>query len=60
MHDQEITLELVAMAQNITSRLFPDFYAGLKRHGWNMNTTQFGSDEWRLDWENQDEDMKVV
>eukprot|EP00795_Rhopilema_esculentum_P015616 gene15616-6898_t len=60
VHDPEISWELVAMAQNITSRLFPDFYSGLKRHGWNMNTTQFGSDEWRLDWENQDEDIKVV
>ena len=52
--------ELVAMAHNVTSRLFPLFYELLKENGWNMNITQFGADEWRLEWQNEAMNMKFL
>ena len=58
--DPNLTWELVAMASNVTARLFPLFYELLMHSGWNMNTTQFGADEWRLDWQNESIGVKLL
>eukprot|EP00112_Aurelia_sp_Birch-Aquarium-sp1_P023114 Seg676.3 transcript_id=Seg676.3/GoldUCD/mRNA.D3Y31 product="RUS1 family protein C16orf58-like" protein_id=Seg676.3/GoldUCD/D3Y31 len=57
---QEFSWEIVSLASNVSSKIFPSFYESLKQHGWNMNITQFGSDEWRFEWENRYVDTKVL
>ncbi len=39
------------MTHNVTMKLFPLFYKGLQDHGWDVTKTQFGPDEWRINWE---------
>lgn len=58
--DQNVTWELIAMANNVTTRLFPRFYELLIENGWNMSTTQFGADEWRLEWQNESIGVKLL
>ena len=49
--DPHFSWDLVAMAHNLTGKLFPAFYGGLREQGWDVERTQFGHDEWRIDWE---------
>jgi len=57
--DLNFSLELVAMARNIASRLIVPFHGLLKQKGWNMSTTQFGADEWRLEWKNEPTNVEI-
>eukprot|EP00794_Sanderia_malayensis_P014009 gene14009-15467_t len=47
--DDKFSRDIVTMTHNTSVTMFPAFYEGLKRQGWDMGKTQFGPDEWRID-----------
>ena len=58
--DPMFTWGVVSLAHDVTAKLFPSFYEAMKETGWNVDTTQFGTDEWRLEWQNDTSNMKML